>query len=50
MSELINDTLKFTDPEEPRKQDEWPCYREHSLFESAVEESIRQLESLGRWP
>ncbi|ARH17936.1 DUF3987 domain-containing protein [Pseudomonas aeruginosa] len=44
MSELINDTLKFTDPEEPRKQDEWPCYREHSLFESAVEESIRQLE------
>lgn len=44
MDKLISTTLKSTDPEEPRKQDEWPCYREQSLFEAAVEESSRQLE------
>lgn len=32
------------DTEQLRMHDGWPCYREHSLFEAAVEEASRELE------
>ncbi|WP_315809769.1 YfjI family protein [Pseudomonas sp. C9-3] len=44
MSEIFDARFEDTDPADPRMQDGWPCYREHSLFEGAVEESSRQLE------
>lgn len=37
-------TPDTTDTEQLKTQDGWPCYREHSLFESAVEEASRELE------
>ncbi|MFV3372491.1 YfjI family protein [Pseudomonas sp. NY15435] len=44
MSEPIHPKNEPTDTEQLRTHDGWPCYREHSLFEAAVEEASRELE------
>lgn len=44
MNETNNAKADFIDTVQLRVHDGWPCYREQSLFEAAVEEASRELE------